>query len=624
MQYISKCLTVFVCTTLLAQFGCGDNTEPNADPFILLADMEMVTPDASDGAVIDAMVPVAAEMPLAQLYLNDPVSDEGVLSEVTMHRPISQDGRLTSEWVEVFNCLNEEGGDTAMPNFGPITITVNLCHEVQVARPDSDGHYLSITPPEDDSDPNDSFSEIMMYHHVNIAHDFFKDTLGFESLDFSLPALVNVQVKTDPPLPFLMPGPDGWVGLANAAFFPRESWQQFASQFGLPPRDSDSIIFFQGDKDFAYDSRVVYHEYTHAVVGTSRLQVPAVLDQYGLDNSAPSMNEGIADYFAASISGDPRIGRYVGVMGLGLRDLSSFRSCPEDIADEVHAQGELIGSMLWSLRDALGQETADAIAYRALERFGLATTHNQAAELILEEAQRVDSQTGNQALEILNRHGMLDCVRSMPFTNFNVSSSRARVPHLVEGKSTSGLPGLNMVVPAYKQFYIEHEPDAQAVRLSWNMSAGGGGLTGGGGQISALQVAYNRPDPVFLDISGRQLGIESEFMFTPALVESRQSIVLGRSCFPELDEQGHLLLLNPGNDQVQITSMSIQYLADEPDGIDIERCGDLPIDASDMGTDPVLDMGASDDDLDAGVEMPIESDEGIRTDASTETDAMRP
>ena len=138
---------------------------------------------------------------------------------------------------------------------------------------------------------------------------------------------------------------------------------------------------------------------------------------------------------------------------------------------------------------------------------------------------------------------MLGCVRSMPFTNFRVSSSRARVPHLVEGTSTSRLPGLNTVVPAYKQFHINHDPDAQAVRLSWTLSAGGGGLTGGGGQISALQVAYNRPDPVFLDISGRQLGIESEFMFSPALVESRQSIVLSRSCFPELDEQGHLLLL---------------------------------------------------------------------------------
>ena len=38
------------------------------------------------------------------------------------------------------------------------------------------------------------------------------------------------------------------------------------------------------------------------------------------------MNEGLADFFFTSLSGDPRVGRYVGVMGLGLRDLSQFRA----------------------------------------------------------------------------------------------------------------------------------------------------------------------------------------------------------------------------------------------------------------------------------------------------------
>ena len=199
MINIATLRIILLSITVLSLFGCGDNEQPDVDPLVVPPAPDMMLPDS---AIVDAMVPVAAEQPLAQLYLNDPISDDGMLSEVTLLRPTSEDGRLTSDWVEVFNCLNEDGGVTAMPNFGPITITVNLCLEAQVVRPDSDGHYLSIVPPEDDSDPNDSFAEVMMYHHVNVAHDFFKGTFGFEALDFSLPALVSVQVKTDPPLPF--------------------------------------------------------------------------------------------------------------------------------------------------------------------------------------------------------------------------------------------------------------------------------------------------------------------------------------------------------------------------------------------------------------------------------------
>ena len=326
---------------LFALVGCVDQ-KPSSDPPIVLfldgavsADSMMAAPDASpaDAAVPE---PVVLEAPEAFVYANDPVTDNGELTKVTLHPSTLPDGRLTSEWVEVFNCLNEEGGPVSMPNFGGFNISIAFCKEIQAAAPDADGHFVSILPPEDDSDPNDQFAEVMMYHHVNLAHDYFKGIHGFEELDFPLPALVNVQVKIDPPI--LMPGPDGWTGLSNAAFFPLESWRQFAAQFGLPPRESDSIIFFQGDKDFAYDSRVIYHEYTHAVVGTGRLSVMGVLDEYGLEFSPRSMNEGLADFFAASLADDPIIGNYVGTMGTGLRDLSLMRSCPDKWVDEVHAR----------------------------------------------------------------------------------------------------------------------------------------------------------------------------------------------------------------------------------------------------------------------------------------------
>ena len=339
-------LSVFAC----ALAACVDSSSPNEDSSMTLLEPQPDTPMAmaggakapsglgssspssmlidddppAAGQVADPVDPVVNDEPKARVYLNDPVTDDGQTSEVILPKTTNDDGRLTSEWVQVVNCLNEEGGLTANPDLGGFTIQVSLCHEKQVVRPDADGNYLSIVPPQDDTDPNDSFAELMMYYHVNRAHDYFKEAFGFSALDFPLPALVNVQFRTDPVIPFLNPGPDGWIPFANAAFFPKESWQAFAAQFGLPPRDQDSIIFFQGEQDFAYDSRVIYHEYTHAVVGTSRLQAPIVSDEYGLDNSPRSMNEGLADFFAASLADDPVIGKYVGVMGLGLRDLSSF------------------------------------------------------------------------------------------------------------------------------------------------------------------------------------------------------------------------------------------------------------------------------------------------------------
>ena len=54
-------------------------------------------------------------MSRARVYLNDPVTDREQLTEVTLHRPTDETGLLTSEWVQVFNCLNNDGGLTAMP-----------------------------------------------------------------------------------------------------------------------------------------------------------------------------------------------------------------------------------------------------------------------------------------------------------------------------------------------------------------------------------------------------------------------------------------------------------------------------------------------------------------------------
>jgi hypothetical protein len=555
-------------------FAACDDAEPSADPpIILLPGEDAAIDDAAlpDMGEVDATPadqgpppPVLLDEPRGRVYAADPITDDGMLTEVVLTKPTDPQGKLTSEWVQVFNCLNEPGGLTARPDLGGLSIEVSLCHEVQTVVPDPDGHYLSIEPPEDGTDGNDPFAEVMMYHHVNVVHDYFKDQLGFTDLDFPLPALVNVMLKTDPPLPIpgFTPGPDGWIGFPNAAFFPKESWDALAGQFGLEGRDSDAIIFGQADHDFSYDARVIYHEYTHAVIGTGRLQATAVADRFGLDASPRAMNEGFADYFAATLSE----GADIGVWGIGqlspaqVRNLTEPRRCPDDLIDQVHTDGRIVGSALWALRGELGAELTDAIVWRALEQFGEATTHAEAGELIALEAEAESAEAGAKAREVLTDFGLIDCERALEWTQFLARISRDGLPHRVEGTSSVGLIGFNAGAPAYKQFYIDVPEGTAGVTLTWS-GQGQGGLAGGGGAPDAAMRLYLREnEPVEVQVEGvAQYTVDNAF--TPPLEGNEQVITLDASCLPD-GGRLYTLFINPGQGPFQITNMDIEMHAD--------------------------------------------------------------
>ncbi len=579
------------CAALAAfALGCDDDANSDPDPIVLpdmaadpepepepepdmAPDMAPPEPDmAPDMAPPEPDAGPVIENPEALIYENDPVTDEGELTRVVLHPVTTPNGALTSEWVQVFNCLNEEGGLVAMP-FGP-GVSIRLCHEVQVARPGPEGHYDHIAP-SSDTDPNDSFAELMMYHHVNRVHDYFKDTFGFTDLDFPLPALVNVQFQVDPPALAagfgLQTDEEGWFPFDNAAFFPKESWDALAGQFGLPGRDSDSIIFFQGQYDFAYDGRVIYHEYTHAVVGTGRLQAPAVPDEYGLSNSAPSMNEGLADYFAASLSDDPVIGAYVGgILGLGgLRNLAEPRRCPDDTVDQIHTHGQLIGATMWAVREEIGAEVADGIAFRALEQFTPQTTHAEAGALMLAEAEAIGGEVFEVVSRIFTENGFGECERSIAFDDWTAMGSRDRLPHNIEGLQTLGFGGYNdLGVPAFKQFHIDGDAvgGAAAVRVSWRMQPGGqGGFGGGGGGPLELDLAVRRGQPILFDYADG-VAAEYDLVVSPAAEDGVQSVVFGGDCMPAAGEKLHTLWLNKTDSTIAVHAIEVEFLDAPPEG----------------------------------------------------------
>ncbi|MFZ2961059.1 MAG: M36 family metallopeptidase [Candidatus Ozemobacteraceae bacterium] len=176
--------------------------------------------------------------------------------------------------------------------------------------------------------PDDThFDEVNIYYHMNVMHDFYR-SMGFKRLDYPMDAIVHYGTKFD-----------------NAGFSPM----------------TNTIFFGDGNKfnSLAKEESICYHEYSHAA-----LQAIISIPYW---SEAGAINEGQADYFACSFSQDPILGEYV-VQKAGLpwlRNLTDNLHYPEDIKNEVHADGAIWGVILWDLRTALGASIADLLIHKS-------------------------------------------------------------------------------------------------------------------------------------------------------------------------------------------------------------------------------------------------------------------
>ncbi|MFZ2961235.1 MAG: M36 family metallopeptidase [Candidatus Ozemobacteraceae bacterium] len=172
------------------------------------------------------------------------------------------------------------------------------------------------------------FDEVMMYYHINKVHDFFKE-LGQIWMDKPMKAMVHYGDNYD-----------------NAYYSP---WD-------------DSMYFGDGDtfNDLSKEESVCYHEYAHANLNSIKNLV--------YKGESGAINEGQADYFACSLSDDPKVGEWaVAKMNEdSLRDLTTKVHYPEDIHGEVHVDGLIWGATLWDLRMKLGANISDQLVYQSL------------------------------------------------------------------------------------------------------------------------------------------------------------------------------------------------------------------------------------------------------------------
>ena len=94
------------------------------------------------------------------------------------------------------------------------------------------------------------------------------------------------------------------------------------------------------------------HEFTHYVSGVAidYNMGQAGMNSYGLTSFSGSIDEGMADYFACTENGDPVLGEASLVPYGSGRDLTdTSKVCPDDMAGEVHMDGEIMGSLAWTI-----------------------------------------------------------------------------------------------------------------------------------------------------------------------------------------------------------------------------------------------------------------------------------
>ena len=138
--------------------------------------------------------------------------------------------------------------------------------------------------------------------------------------------------------------------------------------------DGVTINFYQaggGCENTGRIADVIYHEYGHSI------HANAIINGVGAFEGAVS--EGVSDYLAATMTGDPGTARGFFLSSAPLRHIdpqSGEARWPDDLVGEVHEDGLIIAGTLWDLRKTLidklgeseGAEKANELYYQGIRR----------------------------------------------------------------------------------------------------------------------------------------------------------------------------------------------------------------------------------------------------------------
>ncbi len=388
--------------------------------------------DARDGAVLGER-PLASDA-LGRIYMTNPRSDMNATVDVDLPSLTSRD-RITGRFFRVLNCNPGARG----------------CEPAQLAVADVNGDFLY-----DPEEPafEDPFAEVHTYFHANRAAEHFRDVHGFTwACGTETLMRVFVNYAEAPRTPY-----------DNAAYSPSSG-----AECGF-------MLFGQGaTQDFAYDSDVIYHEFGHAVVDQVSDLGFFFVDGLGAAYDPLAVNEGVADYFAATISGDPRMAEYFEGTGMAgesaLRNLDNSLVCPNDLVGEGHFDGRIWAGAGWDLREALGVEKADALVFSAISAVPETVSLAELAEVLTASAASLEASGVLEAADldvvagVLAARGLAGCERVVP-----LDDGEPRLGYSGTGQITVAA-GAGIAPVRYR---VDVPADATSVRLSLTrLSAGG-------------------------------------------------------------------------------------------------------------------------------------------------------
>jgi MYXO-CTERM domain-containing protein len=357
-----------------------------------------VLPDGHGGALVYA-VRVFSEAPLLSLE----VLVDAHTGEVARVRD-----RIVSAWARAYETSPVHGDPIEVELSDLVGDGTVLEGEYAVAQSITSGNslgsaeHLAVADEAGDFlyDPiepsvDDPFAEVNAYYHVTRAASYFAESFGHEFDS-------NIEIYTN----FFISQPND---CANA-------------YYAQDMMGNDLLIFGQYEMDFGYDGDVVLHEFGHLI---NHDRAPLEMeyfyhDDHGMFAGPSAIDEGMADYWSASLQDSSTHAEYSsGALGMG-RELDNDRTCPGDVVGESHHDGQVVSGASWEIREALGAEIADELMYEALGLISGRPTFGEFAEAvsaIAREKQGYGELTVEQAAtvdDVLEGRGLLDCGRSVP------------------------------------------------------------------------------------------------------------------------------------------------------------------------------------------------------------------
>ncbi len=331
--------------------------------------------DANDGVILEAR-----DMRVfgsAQVYPSNPEKSKDVKLLPFAMEPV--DGKLENPFVRTLNCIDRKQAKDV--SFSGFKIKVHTCDLEQLARPNAESNFVYES--KDVPDPaaaEDVYSEVSMYYHATRGYAYFRKLQGSDDAqvvaDKPLRTIANLRVDGAVTSGNIAAAGDVNVPLApfqNAFFSPKGGGlgEIFAQIYGF---NDGSMWFGQGPRrDYSYDGDVVIHELGHAVVDHSIKLESWTIDSGGASAAPGSMNEGLADYFAAAVTGDPDVGEYASKdfseTAKVIRTLTNTDTCENAIVGEVHFDSTLFSGALWESRTKLPEadrEKLDAAVYKTM------------------------------------------------------------------------------------------------------------------------------------------------------------------------------------------------------------------------------------------------------------------